>query len=867
MNATSMKCTNDTSSSSARLLSLKPLRDLAQNWDVDIASCLQEYLQQLERAGHSVNVDLPAQLLGHNNNADINSDTTTNFAQAAVLLQNSSSVYGRKVEYLHSLVYAALEKLLASSANRSANGKNRNSSDSTPSSSTTKNTSRNDEDVLRFQAFDPDCQFLLLDDVLPIDSTGTKINLKPSMNTMENEQLGESNVTDDENAQFNTTRLSLGGSLSVTRVEATTPVHNQIHLPPTTSNGSINNTGDTPAAANNAMIMETLFSEGGGGGGGNLRLMSGVCDINYSGALIMPGANYKQSEHQTISDCRKKGYNTLNDDVDGAATLTGEKLDLSVEGGLSSTPTGVKDGLDYAERGDVDNFGDYDDHDNDDGVGFDLAQNNNEQEIGTPLASNEQQQVTLRQQFAGDAGDGKVLLGITSKSIPSENNMVVITAPSKQNPWLMLDPHSTEKSKHKPLQVGITYHLPHGLQDTPSNSVTGSHTKSTSSPQSEQEPRALARSVNQKKAEVDDACGNACLAVQAYRATLHLAEYESKNNSSGERKRQCSMAGTCDTSEDEPTDSLHDFLLFASSSNMPCLSLKHLAYGEEFLYVAKAQKKQKAAERRKFLKLQVEQNAESSDAAIVQEKFNHVHNDDDDNDGGDEGDIFRIDDGGDDYDDNNDDNCNGMDNASPKPAIGNSDFVNFDNVFSGENNNKSSGFQTGGGNITATSQTIATFDALCRAHLHEFAKGAEKYAIETQLSKRVKTWQNKLAVILDEEEERLVFNIRTYQIWTLNTAAKVLKKNKKCVLNKVLMEEKQHKDQQESNNNLIDFVSITRNKEPHEVSRIFLTSLMLCNTNNTEFRPEHADEVATPDGLKLELLSFKFESRIDNYLS
>jgi len=42
---------------------------------------------------------------------------------------------------------------------------------------------------------------------------------------------------------------------------------------------------------------------------------------------------------------------------------------------------------------------------------------------------------------------------------------------------------------------------------------------------------------------------------------------------------------------------------------------------------------------------------------------------------------------------------------------------------------------------------------------------------------------------------------------------------------------------------------------------------MLCNTNNTEFRPEHADEVATPDGLKLELLSFKFESRIDNYLS
>ena len=37
--------------------------------------------------------------------------TATNFTNAAILLQNSSSVYSRKVEYLHTLVYQALERL------------------------------------------------------------------------------------------------------------------------------------------------------------------------------------------------------------------------------------------------------------------------------------------------------------------------------------------------------------------------------------------------------------------------------------------------------------------------------------------------------------------------------------------------------------------------------------------------------------------------------------------------------------------------------------------------------------------------------------------------------------------------------------
>jgi len=76
---------------------LKPIRDLAKNWDINIASCLEDYIQDLEKITVNVDVDgVKSQM---------------NFAQAALLIQGSSAVYARKVEYLHSLVYKTLEAL------------------------------------------------------------------------------------------------------------------------------------------------------------------------------------------------------------------------------------------------------------------------------------------------------------------------------------------------------------------------------------------------------------------------------------------------------------------------------------------------------------------------------------------------------------------------------------------------------------------------------------------------------------------------------------------------------------------------------------------------------------------------------------
>ncbi|EKX32603.1 hypothetical protein GUITHDRAFT_148517 [Guillardia theta CCMP2712] len=72
---------------------LEPIRDLASNWNVDIAHDLEEYLNELEM--------LQISLDGGN--------TIMNFAEAALLIQGSTCVYSRKVEYLHRLVFAVLE--------------------------------------------------------------------------------------------------------------------------------------------------------------------------------------------------------------------------------------------------------------------------------------------------------------------------------------------------------------------------------------------------------------------------------------------------------------------------------------------------------------------------------------------------------------------------------------------------------------------------------------------------------------------------------------------------------------------------------------------------------------------------------------
>jgi hypothetical protein len=101
---------------------LKPIRDLTENWDVDIAHLLEDYLEELEE------LRLPSSLtsLSLVSSSLPNTSETTrlegqhslNFAEAALLIQGSTAIYSKKVEYLHHLVFQALELITMTKGNK-----------------------------------------------------------------------------------------------------------------------------------------------------------------------------------------------------------------------------------------------------------------------------------------------------------------------------------------------------------------------------------------------------------------------------------------------------------------------------------------------------------------------------------------------------------------------------------------------------------------------------------------------------------------------------------------------------------------------------------------------------------------------------
>jgi hypothetical protein len=85
---------------------LQPIRDLAQNWSIDVARDLEDYLEELE----SIQISLDG------------GRSTLNFAEAAMLIQGSAAVYSRKVEYLYALIYQTLDMITANKKKAAANG-------------------------------------------------------------------------------------------------------------------------------------------------------------------------------------------------------------------------------------------------------------------------------------------------------------------------------------------------------------------------------------------------------------------------------------------------------------------------------------------------------------------------------------------------------------------------------------------------------------------------------------------------------------------------------------------------------------------------------------------------------------------------
>lgn len=101
---------DDPSSRFAHLL--QPIRDLALNWDIDIASALEDYLDDLEGITVTLGSELQTAVAGEQSP----DGEMINFAEAALLIQGSALIYSKKVEYLFQLVHHTLEVLSSQKA-------------------------------------------------------------------------------------------------------------------------------------------------------------------------------------------------------------------------------------------------------------------------------------------------------------------------------------------------------------------------------------------------------------------------------------------------------------------------------------------------------------------------------------------------------------------------------------------------------------------------------------------------------------------------------------------------------------------------------------------------------------------------------
>jgi condensin-2 complex subunit H2 len=685
-----------------------------------------------------------------------------------------------------------------------------------------------DPDVEEFEAFDPDWNFLVFEeDTVPVDDDGRAIDLPTTSTVSASASNSNPNSRDNTPNNMNHTRISLGAGMSITKLDQTlhTVTQNKTSIQSHAAQQLIRNLLDgNHASAAMASHMGGVYDPSQAA----LRLMNGVCDVHESGALLLPGTgNDVDHDHGNdvdnfgtsleIDDGLRSGMNTRMENA--------QRLDMTMEGDD-----------DHGNGFAFDGGNDYDDHDDggdDGGGGFVIhsAPMNDEEEN-----DNLNEQTTLRN--AAGNGDGTSLL--------QQKDQQPVLKAKERSPWDMLDPHDDSEAKSRPVRVAITYRLPHDCEAPPSASVTGAMTKMST----KKIPRARAK--NQiDEGDYSTTMDYTSLAVEEYRKTLLYIE---------DRRRKSSMdIDSDDASMDSGTETNEHMRAITP------LSVKGLAFGDEFLYVAKAQAKYKAAEKRRLKRIQSETRNESQNAAIANEKFADIY---DDNDDDDEGGAFDFAGGDDDY-----------------SAGGNNESTEGLDAFGGVFGNEIGGDGNGNG---AEHQT---FEELCRAHLKEFAKGAERFAVETQMSKKVSSWQARLEVILAEEDARREFDINRYGSRVISRAEESLQRRKsssgnsmvspnhesKCVdirlAGKRLRMQVYFPSSSDSSfflwqsEDTVEFISITKDQEPYEVCRTFLASLMLCNSENVIFNGSKTSSVSSPDDLHLKVLKKDTNSPMETYLA
>jgi condensin-2 complex subunit H2 len=346
-----------------------------------------------------------------------------------------------------------------------------------------------------------------------------------------------------------------------------------------------------------------------------------------------------------------------------------------------------------------------------DGVAFDAFSNDHDDDDGPELQWND----TAELDRASENQQLPLTMELRNRNVqqPKDDER-------PHDPWLMLDPHDPGTLKPCPIRIGSTYNLPPGVEGLPSDTVTGSRTKVSSK-----------RSVSSKTKQ--DTCEKKPKVVDF----VSIATFDSILSYYDNWMRNTPKVPAA------PTDTSDNSIL--TTDNQPgsffTIPKTGLIFGDEFAYIAQARKKRLKEQQRQERKLRTGKELHTAmPVEEINQQLRDLYEDSDNGSDHDFGGGFAI---------NDDDEIH---DTTSEPSNFNISLHQFNAVFGSEEKLSSESKQN----------DFLSFDDLCRAHLKEFARGAERYAVETQLSKRVSLWQDKLATVLEEEEQRPEFNIDSY---------------------------------------------------------------------------------------------------------
>eukprot|EP01132_Coremiostelium_polycephalum_P003974 gene3974-4970_t len=768
---------------------LQPIKDLAENWNIDISRELEDYLGELSEISFAFEGE----------------HKTFNFAEAALLIQGSATVYSRKVDFLHDLLYQTLDLIRQKKE-----------------SSLEKNGGI-DKDV----NFDTEPEFLTLDDNIELEE-GKGIDLRDT-------DIGYDSDDDDNEEENGGGNRGRGKNKNKQQALANQPQqqenssnNNLITLPnypnaflSTIVNSTMGQLNDDGSRKNDVRMNMSQVSLSGG------LFMSNNAAMFQSGLLGIP----KPIDGLNASDVLAIGSMDILNRMDksaGGDTVTtkdgqsqqqaeddddddDDREEMNYHGGDSDDDDPEKD-KEKEKEGESENKSTNESKEGEENPDKEKEKEQEQQGEKEKVVEEEEEKKFIQEDKDDDDDED---LKKKQEQVEKEREQQEREQQQKKkkkiinNPWILLDPHEEDSKSEKPFKKGKTFNIPLELQD-----------ESKRKKKKSDDQLLLKKEENDKLFQFSNEpifiCPTSSLSLRGcyFKDLSYIYTKFVNQNRSFARKNQ---------SSDDGDDSENQLVPYQDEDR---LDPDQLITDENGMV------------------------DDGFDVQAAQAGFNDDDDDDDDNDFGGDNDG-----GGEGLEINN----NNLDQDNMMfPSFENTDMggVGNEDGFGGEDVN----YQFENNNAYVPTQS---YEDMCKSHVEKYLASAEQYIKETALMQRINDWNKKLSPLLEEQSAHPSFDIHDYGTRFLRNMNRIVKRrNKTSKVDDAQDQEEEVEEEVEeeggdipeiSNDDkqvLVSFKDMTEGLPTYEICRRFTSCLQLANNGNVEIVSNH-----TVNNLNFHLLS------------